>query len=86
MATALSSTMSAMYLASRPGIGTPKPTTVYDGLVSELAVNDWLPGSRQRVQSIGTAANGLLPITLSRSNGPTITVQWVTGSAIRFAR
>ena len=74
-----------MYLSTRPGWGV-NPTGVYDGLVSDLAVNDWLIGSRQKVTAIGTPSGGLTPITVARSNGTVITVNYPSGSAIRFAR
>jgi hypothetical protein len=76
-----------MYLTTRPGYQVT-PTAVYDGLVSELAVGDWLVGSRQKVVAVGatTGNPAVRTLTLARANAPTVDVSWLAASAIRFAR
>lgn len=90
MATALTSTLIAMYLGTRPGIGVnsgyPAPTSVFQGTVSELAVGDYLVGSRQLVVATGATTGGVRALTLRRSNASDTIVNWVATSNIRFAR
>lgn len=71
------------YLAYRNG-GLPSGT-VYNCLVSDLTVGDYLPGPRLKVVSIGAVAGGNSTFTVSRV-GFTFTVTMPTASSVQIIR
>ena len=58
---------------------------VYNGLVSDLAANDYLPGSRAKVAATGATTSGNRALTLER-NGVQFAVSWPTGATVQLIR
>ena len=87
--TAQSGSLANWWLAYRSGT-TPTPTgTVYNGLVSDLAVGDYLVGARAEISATGattgTSPNQVRSLTLQRL-GHTWTVSWPISSTVQFIR
>ena len=75
-------------VGQRPGVGTDPSATLRSGLVSDLAVGDYLIGSRAIITSIGAAgaATATRSITMQRRGELTFTVAWVNGATVMFTR
>jgi hypothetical protein len=71
------------WLSHRNG-GRPSGT-VYNGLVSDLAVNDYLVGPRAKVTVTGATTSGNRALTLDR-NGVTMPVSWQAASPTQLIR
>jgi hypothetical protein len=79
---ALSQAIMDMYAATRPDI--TKTSGMFDGLVSDLVVGDYVIGARSKVTAVGTAGT-TRSVTLER-NGQIYTVTWVSAHTVRFIR
>jgi len=71
------------WLAYRNG-GLPNGT-VYNALVSDLAVNDYLVGARAKVTATGATTSGNRALTLDRL-GTTMNVSWQAASTVQIIR
>ena len=74
----------------RPGVNTDPAATLRSGLVSDLAVGDYLIGVRAVVQTGSGAGGGAATATrsliLRRRDELDFTVNWVNGSTVWFTR
>jgi hypothetical protein len=86
--TILSQAIHDALIGQRPGVGTDPSATLRSGLVSDLAVGDFLVGARAMITSIGAsgAATVTRSITLQRRGELTFTVNWVNGATVYFTR
>lgn len=82
----LSQTLRDMYDTTRPEISSA--AGIYDALVSDIQVNDWLVGARARVNVAGAAAGNpaTRTLTITRYDGSVGTVTWLAASALRIQR
>jgi hypothetical protein len=71
------------WLNNRPGNNAEG--TVYDCLVSDLAVGDFLCGPRAHVTATGSTTSGVRTLTVSRL-GVSSTVAYVATTTIRIIR
>lgn len=65
--------------------GSKPAGTVYNCLVSDLAVGDYLVGTRATITVVGAVSGSNKSFTLDRL-GKTMTVSWPTASAIQIIR
>jgi hypothetical protein len=86
--TNLSQAIHDWWVGMRPGVGTDPAATLRTGLVSDLAVGDYLIGARANITAIGAsgAATATRSITLQRRGELTFTVAWVNGATVWFTR
>lgn len=86
--TTLSQAIHDWWMSWRPGVNTSPSATMRTGLVSDLAVGDYLVGPRAIVTSIGAsgAATVVRSVTLQRRGELTFTVSWVNGATVWFTR
>jgi hypothetical protein len=80
--------LATWWLSNRRGSAAPTGT-VYNGLVSDLAANDYLVGTRATVVSTGatsgTAPNQVRALTINRL-GIQQTVSWPIGATVQLIR
>jgi hypothetical protein len=81
--TAQSGSLASWWLLNRNG-GLPAGT-VYNGLVSDLAANDYLVGARARVAATGATTSGNRALTLDR-NGVQFAVTWPAAATVQLIR
>jgi hypothetical protein len=83
--TALSQTIQDLWLSQRQPVG-GITTTLGSALVSDLAVDDFLPGVRATVTATGNTTAGNRALTLQRRGELTFTVSWPAASTVWVAR
>lgn len=82
----LSQTVRDMYDFTRPEI--KSAVGIYDALVSDIQVNDWLVGARARVTTVAAPVGNPATVTMAitRHDGSVGTVTWLAASALRIQR
>jgi hypothetical protein len=86
--TSLSQAIHDWWVLKRPGVNTSPAATLRSGLVSDLAVGDFLIGTRATITAIGAsgAATATRNITLQRRGELSFPVDWVNGATVWFTR
>lgn len=84
--TSLSQALNDLWVGQRNGVGTSPSATLRSGLVSDLAVGDFLIGVRAVVTATGTTTSGVRTLTLLRRGELSFPVQWPAAATVWFTR
>lgn len=84
--TTLSQPLHDLWAARMPGVGSNPGATLRSGLVSDLAVGDFLIGSRATVFALGATAGGNRTLTLRNQTQTQFDVVWPTAATVWFTR
>jgi hypothetical protein len=88
--TSLSQLLHDLWVGQRPGVNTDPAATLRSGLVSDLAVGDYVIGARGVVQpgsgAGGGAAASSRTLILKRRGELDMTVSWINGTTVWFTR
>lgn len=76
----------ALITYNRKGVGVPDNATLRSGLVSDLAVGDFLWGARATVTATGATTSGNRALTLQRRGELTYSVSWPAAATVWFTR